>query len=674
MGGAYAYTLYAFGTKPWSKKWNISLFLLRFIGITLIAYLFLEPFLSARSTQSEKLNIIFLWDDSQSIGSSLNEEQQNQIWRNVTDVADRLKVEKDVNLDIINLSGEIISSFDSVEQNAPLSPLDPALKSISETYNNQLISEVVLFSDGIFNRGISPEYFAYPFPVSTVGIGDTIEKRDVELRDLRYNKVSYQGNKFPIVAEVVQNGWQGKSTSIELYRNDLLVERKPLEFNTDNSVKEIEFLIEAKEKGFQSYAVKIVPFEEEFNKNNNQKNAFINVVEGKKKILLLARAPHPDIKALQQAITGNENYELNLTVAGIHEYKEDDYDLVILFHLPDDENTFRKEIDELADQKKAFWFITGPGTSVSQLNKYNQSVEVASLDDTDEASIYINSNFNNFELIGEQGRNLQSLPPVDVPFSENQINARSETLLYKQIGSVKTEQSIFIFYAEEEVRQATLLMEGFWKWRLVEYLNTESFEFFDEWVIKTIRYLTSKNDKDQFKLYPEKEEFSNSEEIKFQVELYNQVYDKIYGLPVNLQLRNENDSAFTFQFTPDRVQPDFIIGTLSAGIYEYSGQTEISGKRYLASGQFVVSNFAIELQNLVADFEMLKRVAIKNEGKYFEAQAMDSLYNYLAAREYPKIVTGNLEKKPLTENYWLFGVIFLIFFSEWFIRRYFGSY
>ncbi len=674
LGGAYAYILYANGSKPWSKKWNIALFTLRFIGITLVAYLFLEPFLSTRTTESDKQNIVFLWDNSQSIYKSVNDEELQTIWGNVNDVAQKLESEKNVKVDIINLSGETVISSDSLSQNAVLSPIDPALKDISNNYKNQLLAEVVLFSDGIFNRGISPEYYAYPFKLSTIGIGDTVEKQDVELKSLRYNKVAYQGNKFPIVAEVVQNGWKDRSTTVELFKNGILAEKRVIDFETDNSLKQVEFLIEANEKGFQSYSVKIKPFAEEFNKNNNQKIAYVNVIEGKKKVLLLGRAPHPDIKALQQSITNNENYELSLVVNGLHQFKEDDYDLVILFHLPDDDNTFQNEIQKLADRNASFWFITGPGTNVNRINSVNRSLVIAPWNDTDQASVYISTNFNPFELTSEQAGTLQNLPPVDVPFSEAKANVRSETLLYKQIGSVKTDQPIFTFFADDEVRQATLLMEGFWKWRLVEHLNTGNYTFFDEWVMKTIRYLTSKNDKNQFKLYPEQEEFSSMEEINFQVELYNQVYDKIYGIPVNLQLRNESDSIFNFQFTPDRVQPNFVIGSLPAGIYKYTGQAKIGAKGYTAAGQFVVSDFSIELQNLVADFELLKRVAKKNEGGYFEVTEMDSLYNYLSNRDYPQIVTGQLQKKPLTENYWLYLLIFLILFSEWFIRRYFGSY
>lgn len=674
IGLAYSYFLYAYGSKPWPKKWNSVLFALRFLGVALIAYLFLEPFLSSRVSSTESSKIVFVWDDSQSLAGSLPNNEIQQLWNAVTNIAQQLEQEKSVEVEILNLQGEIISAQDSVPQIATVTPLDPAIKHISQRYENSLVAEVVLFSDGIYNRGISPEYFAYPFKVSTVGIGDTVEKRDVELKSLNYNKVSYEGNKFPIVAEVVQNGWGGQPSTIGIYSKGKLLESKTLNFQSDASVQSVEFLMEASQKGFQSYSVRIEPFEQEYNKNNNQQTAYINVVEGKKKILLLAGAPHPDIKALQKSIEQNENYEFHVAVEGLSAYKQQEYDLAILFHLPNDMASFQAEINQLAQKNTPLWFITGSGMNVSRLNTINKSLQLQPWADTDEAGAYINPNFDRFDLTSEQKNQLKNLPPVNVPFGDYQMNPRAESLFFKQIGTVKTDNPILVFYADEQIKQATLLMEGFWKWRLVEHLNTGSFEFFDEWVSKSVRYLTANNEKDQFKLYPSKDEFSNTDQVVFKVELYNEVYDRIYGRPVNLKIENELDSVFNYQFIPDRVQPDFILGSLPSGVYRYIGTTQINEKQHKASGQFIVRDFEIEQQNLVADFELLKRVAAKNEGEFFQAAQTEQLFNYLNAREYPEIISGDIQKQPLTENYWLYSLIFLLLFSEWFIRRYHGSY
>ena len=48
----------------------------------------------------------------------------------------------------------------------------------------------------------------------------------------------------------------------------------------------------------------------EFTYQNNTRTVYIEVIDSRSKILLYSHAPHPDIAALQQALAGNENYEV----------------------------------------------------------------------------------------------------------------------------------------------------------------------------------------------------------------------------------------------------------------------------------------------------------------------------------------------------------------------------
>ena len=52
---------------------------------------------------------------------------------------------------------------------------------------------------------------------------------------------------------------------------------------------------------------------------NNRSSVFIEVVEGKKKILVIASSPHPDIKALREVVDKNPNYEFLLHIPGVEE-------------------------------------------------------------------------------------------------------------------------------------------------------------------------------------------------------------------------------------------------------------------------------------------------------------------------------------------------------------------
>ncbi|WP_375579274.1 hypothetical protein ABWH96_20085 [Marivirga tractuosa] len=675
IGLGYAYLLYSKKKTPWTPVWNKVLFVLRFLAVSFISYLLLEPFLSVQKTESEQSNIIFLWDDSESVNKSKSDLQE--YFLSIKELKQTIEEQKDVSIPIYGLNGNEITDVDSIENNRKSSPLNGALKNITEKVDKKLISEVVFFSDGIYNQGIAPDYYAFPFQLSSVGLGDTTQKQDVILQQIRYNKVAYEGNQFPIEVDVIQNGFSGRNTNVKLIKDGKEISQKTIRFNDEQQLFSVQFLVEAKGTGFQDYKIEVEQLEQEFNPNNNSKNAYVNVVEGKKRILLLAPYPHPDIKALSASIEQNDNYEYKMVIKGIDSEAVkniEEYDLAILFHLPNVGNAFNSEINKLKNSGMPLWFITGPKLNFNLHNEINKSVDLRPSDEIDEAFVHINSKFELFELNKEKEEVVDNLPPVYLPFANHQFHPLAKTFMMKQVGKVKTQQPVFVFYSDDEIRQATMLIQNFRIWRMVEYLNTQSHDFFDEWVMKTVRYLTANNQKDRFKAFPIKDAFADNEIVKFQVEMYNEVFDRIYGIPVQLSLRDENDSTFNYEFTPDRLKPNFELGNLKGGVYEYLANTNIQGKDFKNNGQFIVDEFDIESQNLQADFNLMRRLAKKNEGKFFKSDEWEELQAYLSSKDYPKVLSGKSETTPITQNILPYLLIFLLLFSEWFIRRFFGSY
>ncbi|WKV12854.1 hypothetical protein [Marivirga harenae] len=675
IGLGYAYLLYSKKKTPWQAVWNKVLFVLRAVAVTIIAYLLLEPFINVQKTNSENSNIVFLWDDSESLG--ISPENSIAYFQAIKVLKQDLEEQKGVSIPIIGLSGNDLTNVDSIRNYRKESPLNDAIKNVSDKIDNRLISEVVLFSDGIYNKGISPDYYAFPFQLSTVGLGDTTQKQDIAIQQVRYNKVAYEGNQFPIEVDLVQNGFSGESVILILRRGSNQIAQKSIRFEGDEELKTVQFLVEAKSTGFQDYSLEIESLENEFNPNNNSKNVYINVVEGKKRVLLLAPYPHPDIKALSASIGQNDNYDFKMSIHGIDNKpieSIEDFDLAILFHLPNNSNVFIPEINKLQNAGTPLWFINGSNLNYRLHNEINRSVDLRTSNEKDEAFAYFSSKFDLFELNSEKTEIQGKLPPVFMPFADHQFHPLSKALMMKQVGNVKTQQPVFVFYNDDEVRQATLMIQNFRIWRMVEFLNTQAFDLFDDWVMKTIRYLTADNQKDRFKAFPVKESFADNENVKFQIEMYNEVYDRIYGVPVSLIIRNENDSILDFQFTPDRLKPDFEIGNLQGGVYAYVAKSIIQGKNFETSGQFVVDEFDIEKQNLQADFNLLRRLAQKNDGEFYKSGQIEDLRAYLASKDYPKVLSGKSEIIPIKQNFLPYILILLLLFSEWFIRRFFGSY
>jgi hypothetical protein len=673
FGAGYAYTLYSKKNYPWPKEWNWTLAALRFVVVSLLAFLFLEPFLQKNENELTPAKVVFLWDDTQSISMALDSLEIRQAWEQLQAVGSKLAAAQEVDIKWETVSSAAVDATNLPIEIANSSPLHKAIERIKAENIDNTLQELVLITDGIYNLGPSPDYFNYPFRISTVGLGDSSVKKDLAIKKLSYNKVAYQGNKFPITVLLTKSGFGAVNTVLSL-RNNGTTTNKEVAFSEEERVKEVTFLLKADKKGYQSYAFSLQPQQQERNTQNNMQAAYLQIIEGRKKIVLLADAPHPDINAIKLALDGNDNYELTLAIAGITPYKKDKYDLAILFHLPNNAGVYEQEIQALKNKKTPTWFIAGAAPQApAAFNQLNAAVQIGSSKEADNATVVVNPDFTPFELQGQEETSFSNFPPIATPFNKVSISPLAEVLFYKQIGQIKTDQPLVVFSEQQDSKQATTLLDGFWRWRLHAYRTTEKFEVFDDWISKTVRWLTTISTKEQFNIYPVADRFSAYEEVVFNVEAYDEVFEPVFGNTVKLQLANA-DTLFNFNFKTVNLAADFNVASLPAGAFTYSAQTTIGGKAFNAKGQFLVEENTIEALNIQADFELLKRLSVNNEGQFFHYSETDSLQDHLLSKQFTKTITGITDASPLVDSYWLYVFVLLLLLSEWFIRRYYGSY
>src|SRR5690606_4650029 len=195
---AYAGIQYYRSQHPWSKAVNAMLFTFRAVLVFFLSFLLLGPNVKQISNLYEKPAFVILHDNS----SSISETTDSLITTRIRQDLDRIQEMLDEN----GYDGSIQTLSDddprNFHYNATTSDINGALKRIADRYEGKNVAGVILVSDGIYNTGLSPLYATYNFPVYTVGVGDTSVRADIALKNISYNKIAYQGNKFPLRAEV----------------------------------------------------------------------------------------------------------------------------------------------------------------------------------------------------------------------------------------------------------------------------------------------------------------------------------------------------------------------------------------------------------------------------------------------------------------------------------------
>jgi dTDP-glucose pyrophosphorylase len=316
------------------------------------------------------------------------------------------------------------------------------LANIKSNYEDRNLTDVILISDGIANEGISPTYGKYNFNVHAVGFGDTTQKRDIKLNAIFANRIAYLSNKFPIQAEISSYGFKSNSTTVILKQAGNIIDKQVVSFDNQDDLKQITFYVTAQQKGIQRFTVEVIPLNAEFSNKNNAKDAYIDIVDGKEKVLLVALAPHPDLKAFKSIIEKNDLYELTFKIIqsdDLSQIGSQPFDVLILHQLPDIYGMGGNVVSRLLAQGKPTLFVLGNQTNITSFNGMQQTLSIAAqAGKADKVTAKFNNNFNLFNLDSDKLGILERLPPILAPFGDYKPMAGSQIILYQRIGSLST--------------------------------------------------------------------------------------------------------------------------------------------------------------------------------------------------------------------------------------------
>jgi hypothetical protein len=673
LGVGYAYFLYR-GKYTWGKTTNQLLFGLRAVLVSLLAFLLIGPILKFTQNEFEKSTLIFLVDNSLSIKETVDSVKRQKLNTELLTAKTALE-ESGYTVKIKNLANE---DQNTIQYTQRASDISGAVRQIVDDEEGKNLAGVVLLSDGIYNSGASPLYNAVRFPIYTVGMGDTIERVDLVLKNLAYNKIAYQGNKFPLRAEVLIQGVSNQDIAVTVFRGGKVVERQQKNSST-SSLLDFDFQLDAEEKGTQRLDVVVEQIAHESNLKNNKASAFVEVVEGKKKILLIAAAPNPDIKALRSVVDKNSNYEFILHIPKIEEADASmlvpgAVDLVIFHNALEYEGKTAQIFASLYKGPTPFLVMIGSKTNLRSLNSAGIPLTFESIGQGDEVTPVVNAQFGGFTYSNNLNSIFSKYPPVWTPFGRFMTPSNSSILLYQQIGSIVTPRPLLFSFELTEKKIGVFMGEGIWRWRLNEYASTQKTEAFDELFTKLIQYLSTQEDKRKFRSFPIQHEFTDAEPVVIESQVYNDLFEPIYGNSIELEVRDEGGKISRFTYVTGPGSTRYRIGGLKEGIYKMKASTTLKGKEEVVQGEFLVTAQNVESQNLTADFGLLRKVADNSGGKFYTLDQMNVLSSDLQKIEAKSLIHSEDTFNPLINLKWLFFIFLLLVSIEWFVRKYKGAY
>lgn len=297
----------------------------------------------------------------------------------------------------------------------------------------------------------------------------------------------------------------------------------------------------------------------------------------------------------------------------------------------------------------------------------------ASPGDFDNVTAHVNSDFTQFKTRENTEKLLNNAPPIAVYFGDYKTRPDANILLTQQVGSVDTEKPLLVFSTKDNVRSGTLAGSGIWQWKLFEYTENGNSEITDDLISKSIQLLSKKTDKRKFKVYPSKKSFTENEVIPFNVELYNELYEPVYGQQIDLSITSGDTLQKKYSITSSQSNSIIKVPSQQEGNYKYKATTTYGGKTFTSAGSFIVQDINIEFYDLEARHDLLKRMAEKNGGTFAHFNDTGSLEDSLSSKVYKPTVHTIKTKKSAINQYWLLIAIALLACMEWALRKLKGS-
>jgi len=659
IAGGLSFFQYYFRTKNKSRT-NLLLAFLRFFSIFGILLLLINPKITTNTFEIAKTPLPIVVDNSSSIAELKANETALEVYKKLIsskELQDKFEVQSYQFSNEFELSDNF--SFKGTQTN-----LDEVAKNLKSINKNTAFPAIIL-TDGNQTSGNDYVYSFNPnnkvFPVV---LGDTTTFLDLKINQLNVNKYAFHKNKFPVEVFLQYSGNKNITADFSISQGNSVLSKQSVSFSSSKKATVLNLLLPADKVGVQVFKASLTSKEAEKNTYNNIKNFAVEVIDQKSEVAIVSTINHPDIGALKRAI--ETNLQRKVTIVNPNKINSlQDYNVLILYQ-PTGEFKSVFEANKTANLNT--WIVTGTNTD---FNFLNQQQDIIQFKMSNQKEDYLSDFSSQFNLFAIDNIGFENLPPLQNAFGNLTVKGNIDVLLSSRIRNVNTNMPLLAYSENQGKRNAFLLGENIWKWRLQSHIDNQSYEKFDVFIDKTIQFLASNNARKS--LVVNHESFYNSgEAIEITAQYFNKNYEFDENARLTISLTNKKTKQTkNYDLLKSNNSYKVNLDGLSAGEYSFKVVEAKSKNTY--NGFFEVLDFDIEKQFVNPDLSKLTQLASQTQGKVFHPNQVDELIKSLVQNEdYKAVQKAIVKKTPLVDWIWLLIFIAITLAAEWFIRKYHG--
>ena len=629
--------------------------LIRFVSITFLCFLLLDPVVKSINKLKEEPIVVVLQDESSSIKEDLKDELI-QFSNNI----------KGYNIFRYNFSDKLYDGFTNINDGYTTN-YSKALTQVESIFSNRNLSSIVLISDGLNNTGANPLYSNnLDIPVHTLCLGDTNIYSDNLISEVKHNELVFLGNSFQTEILIQSTKYKGKKVNLTIENNGEKVFDKELNVTSNDQFFKISAEILTSEIGLQLFTAKLESLDGERNKKNNIYRFYVDVINTKYNILLVHDDSHPDLGAFVNVINRNKDYNLDVVKSIDFDNNFESYNLIVLHSISSENIDFVEKIK----QKNNLPILLFCKQDFSRYSELIPNVDFKIKSTNSQVFPSTKKDFLKFKISNDLSDFIDNSPPITSPFGIYKISSSIDVFVNQKIGNSITNNPVCFFDEFNGQKIGVIVGEGFWRWKLQDYKINENDDLFSEFYNKITQYLLVREDRSKFRLFYEKE-LNENEDLIFEAHVYNDSYELENNEDIRLVLTNSNNKEFEYIF--ERISDKYILNVGSLNPDNYTVFAKVEKRNYEKFGELSIKTVQIENLSSVADHEFLYNLSETSGGKSFTFSNINELKDYINFQKDKSTITTTEDILKQLIDYELILLILLLLISfEWFIRKYNG--
>ena len=665
------------------KKWFLGAIRLGVLGV--LCFLLLEPLLKSITTEVEPSTVVLAYDSSQSQWLGKDSTKRKVTLENWATNGPELFKAHDFNVEVWDFAKQLKEREQWICDGSR-TDLSAALEGIRNKYVHRNIGAVVVTTDGLSNRGSDPEFGTklLETPHFFIGTGDTTVIQDIEITQLLSNQVTYLNNEFPVEVRFRSNGFKGQKLNLNLFLGSNVVGREVIDITDHVGFYTRRFFVKAEMSGMKKIRISLSPLVGEERTENNYASSYIEVLDSKRKITIVAQAPHPDVQALKNSLKTNLHQEVSVLFRSeMNPNSEiDESDVIVLHNIPNLKSPTPKAVTKAFNSDMPILFAGGAEMDWEHIPLERSGISVEHGAALQEISGEVNKGFSLFEIPVGLDKELAYLHPLTRAMGKYKPSNSMQSIIYQKLDALETVWPLLGFNKDALGRRSGILMgEGIWRWRMESSIQNGNTNVIDALINNTIQYLDSRDDVRRFRVVAPKR-LEQDERVKFSAQVYDASLNPSTDADISLVVVNSLGEEFDYDFSIDKGSYNLDCGRMSAGEYSWSATTILDDKVERLNGAFVVSELKAELVSESANHDLLQRLGAKTGGEFVGAISTD--YESEVVDSYVQTIVSKINKKDIlhefTERLELINLKFILWLLiggltlEWVVRRRQGGY